>query len=459
MILTKQEANEQVITALESIVSDDGHWVTIRGVHVLINEKGEVQGGAGGRLNGVKLSKFKGKPTGGQLKEAKSKADAELKNAQEDAAKKRDEFYQKNGYYALKNQLKSNNGDLTAAERNKMRAKVRRLENKAREMFDPEVQRVDKAWNRQRDLARATSPYSPDYTGEKNLKHRNLSAEKASAEAKQKGINEGFERRRTDLKAKARNAVEKYNAMAERVKKAGIGQSSGGWNDFADTIQRRGREKAQQYRQEEANLEGRAIANKQKLERNLKQINEKLEPAKKTIESGRAKLKSAREANAYMKQRGTKISKATPDMTKGEFSSPKKELEKAITEGYANKDPKGAIERGAKALAKGEAAKATLEKARPKIAERRQAVKAFNEKNAPKSNGGPFANKGSLFHKDLAKASESDAGYKEVLARREKEIAVLRERLRTTKNSFVAQATKQQLDKAIDDYEDIVENA
>lgn len=473
MLETKADVNENVMSALTGIVNDEGHWVTINGNNVLINEKGEVQSGLGGRLNGVKLSKFKGRPTGGQLKEAKSKADAELKNAQEDAAKKRDEFYQKNGYYALKNQLKSDNGDLTASERNKMRAKVRRLENKAREMFDPEVQRIDKAWNRQRDLARATSPYSRDYTGEKNLKHRNLSAEKASAEAKQKGINEGFERRRTDLKAKARNAVEKYNAMAERVKKAEIGQSSGGWNDFADTIQRRGREKAQQYRQEEANLEGRAFANKRKLEGNLKQINEKLEPAKKTLESGRAKLKSAREANEFVKKqaKGTRVSKATPDMVGGVINKPKEDikfasewkkgLEKSLTrtkDKDSNELTQNQLDLTNEYINRrnrvDSAAKATLEKARPRIEARRQAVKAFNERNAPKETSSKVL---TTFDKDMAKAEKSYEDFKDVMNRRKNEIDVLRERLRTTKNGFIAKATAQDLEKRIKEYNELDE--
>ena len=43
----------------KSFVMDDEHWITINGNHVLINEKGEIQSGLGGKFNGTRISKFK----------------------------------------------------------------------------------------------------------------------------------------------------------------------------------------------------------------------------------------------------------------------------------------------------------------------------------------------------------------------------------------------------------------
>lgn len=528
MLETKADVNENVMSALNGIVYDEGHWVTINGRHVLINEKGEVQAGMGGRLNGVKISNFKGKPTGEQLKKAKTDADAELKKKQDDANAKRNEFFKLHRYYELKNKLNSDYGEiLPPAEKNKIRAKLRRIEEKAREKFDPEVQEVDKAWNKQMNLRNATDPDSNKFKGKNNLVRRNLTAEKKSIIAQRNNIESSFNKRINGLERKQNETLEKYNKAAERVKKAGIGGSEFGYNDFANSIERRGREKAQAFRQEQANLEGRKTLNQLKNMRKSKEIHEKLLPAQETLAKGRAKLKSAREANEFVKQqaKGTRISKATPDMMKGKFRNLLDEDDKAFeirgqkiasaqkgknkldnehekeykkirtaqrrldkldrksgTDKYEGlidrleqkkEDVRKAYEqrrvpferkveaarneykeKRAEIRKKEDAAKATLAKARPKIAERRQAVKAFNEKNAPKEASSKVVTR---FDKDMAKAEKSYEDFKDVMNRRKNEIDVLRERLRTTKNGFIAKATAQDLEKRIKEYNELDE--
>lgn len=93
------------------------------------------------------------------------------------------------------------------------------------------------------------------------------------------------------------------------------------------------------------------------------------------------------------------------------------------------------------------AAKATLEKARPGIAKMREGEKPGNaaEKTAK-------SKMTTRFDKDMAKADKSYEDFREVMQKRKSEIEVLRERLRTTKNSFVAQATKQELDRLVSEY-------
>ena len=489
MLETKADVNENVMSALNGIVNDEGHWVTINGNHVLINEKGEVQSGLGGRLNGVKLSKFKGKPTGEQLKKAKTDADAELKKKQDDANAKRNAFFKLHRYNELKNKLNSDYGEiLPPAEKNKIRAKLRRIEEKAREKFDPEVQEVDKAWNKQMNLRNATDPDSNKFKGKNNLVRRNLTAEKKNIIAQRNNIESSFNKRINGLERKQNETLEKYNKAAERVKKAGIG-SEFGYNDFANSIERRGREKAQAFRQEQANLEGRKTLNQLKNMRKSKEIYEKLLPAQETLAKGRAKLKSAREANEFVKQqaKGTRISKATPDMVGGKFNNPDKTMEKMGEETlrdvekynrltknayekvkdkdrrakFASKLTEKSIDRinknnkdVLKEARKKEAAKATLEKARPKIEARKQAVKAFNERNAPKKTSSKVL---TMFDKDMAKAEKSYEDFKDVMNRRKNEIDVLRERLRTTKNGFIAKATAQDLEKRIKEYNELDE--
>ena len=61
------------------------------------------------------------------------------------------------------------------------------------------------------------------------------------------------------------------------------------------------------------------------------------------------------------------------------------------------------------------------------------------------------------FDKDMAKADKSYEDFREVMQKRKSEIDVLNERLRTTKNSFVAKATKQELDRLVSEYNQLDE--
>lgn len=60
-----------------------------------------------------------------------------------------------------------------------------------------------------------------------------------------------------------------------------------------------------------------------------------------------------------------------------------------------------------------------------------------------------------FFDKEKEKAEKSFDDFREIMQRRRGEIDVLNERLRTTKNSFIAKATKQELDRKLREYDEL----
>lgn len=60
-----------------------------------------------------------------------------------------------------------------------------------------------------------------------------------------------------------------------------------------------------------------------------------------------------------------------------------------------------------------------------------------------------------FFDKEKEKAEKSFDDFREIMQRRRGEINVLNERLRTTKNSFIAKATKQELDRKLREYDEL----
>lgn len=89
---------------------------------------------------------------------------------------------------------------------------------------------------------------------------------------------------------------------------------------------------------------------------------------------------------------------------------------------------------------------------------------AMNKKAAAKPAAAPAAKPAkaessdkpkTFFDKEKEKAEKSFDDFREIMQRRRGEIDVLNERLRTTKNSFIAKATKQELDRKLREYDEL----
>lgn len=118
----------------------------------------------------------------------------------------------------------------------------------------------------------------------------------------------------------------------------------------------------------------------------------------------------------------------------------------------------------AKAAKEAAAAKKTLSDIDSRIAEakRKGDIKSVSfleaaKASAQKKAASAPAKTTKRFDKDMEKANKSYEDFREVMQKRKSEIDVLNERLRTTKNSFVAQATKQELDRLVSEYNQLDE--
>lgn len=239
----------------KSFVMDDEHWITINGNHVLINGEGEVQSGMGGALKGVKLSKATSSMKGGKFskpKEEYKKAKSEIR----EASKKADE-------------LRKKSFDRRKADIDKIDKQEEEVEKK-----------YENIW-----------AYGHSYG---RLKHLN---------------------------------PEKYAKLMERVKKKGkaLEKERKAERDKLDNARQ------QVHEREDGRLESiRSTAEKNYETASNKMVKayQKNREAKNALASARGKLKTAREANAYMKQRGTKISPLAKG-GKGRFSNIDKEYDEA----------------------------------------------------------------------------------------------------------------------------------
>ena len=117
----------------------------------------------------------------------------------------------------------------------------------------------------------------------------------------------------------------------------------------------------------------------------------------------------------------------------------------------------------AKAAKEAAAAKKTLSDIDSRIAEakRKGDIKSVSfleaaKASAQKKAAAP-AKTTKRFDKDMEKANKSYEDFREIMQRRKGEIDVLNERLRTAKNSFVAKATKQELDRLVSEYNQLDE--
>lgn len=162
--------------------------------------------------------------------------------------------------------------------------------------------------------------------------------------------------------------------------------------------------------------------------------------AHNSIKAGQIAKNQERYDSAHKSMAALYLSDLTNALKKGDYESAREHLD-------SHERDKKYYDRLTAKNNKFKAAKATLEKARPGIAKMREGEKTGNaaEKTAkPKPT--------TRFDKDMAKADKSYEDFREVMQKRKSEIEVLRERLRTTKNSFVAQATKQELDRLVSEY-------
>ncbi len=465
MLETKADVNENVMSALNGIVDDEGHWVTINGHHVLINEKGEVQSGLGGKFNGRKISKFKAPPTHQQL----STKYGEVAHEKETEEGERYRIEQSKEYKKAKRGLDRLDKILDGNEGRRIQywnpekyaslvALREEYSSQLKGMLEGQNRKIENLRERERNIGNALR------RGKNGVYTNQTEKEKKLAEHLSNAKYNRLDRERK-IKAKTDAIESKYTKMAERIQNRY--KDSDDWREqskgerLAYTVKNRGEQLAQNVRENartgmswsnrKSSAERRNDAELAKVENKNRALEKFKDRAK------RIKLANAREANEFVKnQKGTRVSKATPNMVGGEFDRPG-ERAKRYRE-YAQKE-KGAISRafneGAishERVAK--SARQTLAKARPRIEARRQAVKAFNERNAPKETSSKVL---TMFDKDMAKAEKSYEDFKDVMNRRKNEIDVLRERLRTTKNGFIAKATAQDLEKRIKEYNELDE--
>lgn len=158
--------------------------------------------------------------------------------------------------------------------------------------------------------------------------------------------------------------------------------------------------------------------------------------AHNSIKAGQIAKNQERYDSAHKSMAALYLSDLTNALKKGDYESAREHLD-------SHERDKKYYDRLTAKNNKFKAAKQTVEKARPGIAKMREGAKPGNAAK-PKPT--------TRFDKDMAKADKSYEDFREVMQKRKSEIDVLRERLRTTKNSFVAQATKQELDRLVSEY-------
>lgn len=368
---------------------DDEHWITINGNHVLINEKGEVQSGLGGKFNGRRISKYNAKypKTKEEIEAATEKAfkkrhEAEkereaIENSRDykraDRGRKNIDKEMESRYYrSWKNPEK--HASLEAL-RQQYIDQQQAMTKAAKEKFNKADKRVDNLLDVKKNNKNGIFT---NQTAKRNRLTKSIANAERAIKNREQKVNE---------KADAIEA--KYNKMAERVGNSSIGEK---WdrNHLAGAVQRRGKEKAQNYR--ENAREGMSFHERKRdalyaNRADLRDTEKKINALKKFKDKTNSKLKSAAEANAYMKERGTKVSKATPEMASGYFKRPLVRAKGFKT--LAGKERDHTIKRLYKKAAeqlerKERAARQTLAKARPKIAERREAIRKYNEREDEK---------------------------------------------------------------------------
>ena len=373
----------------KAFVMDDEHWITVNGNHVLINGKGEVVGGMGGALKGVKLSKATSSMKGGKFKTAKTEQREliDKHDKRNDAMINRVEKIKKEG-------AKKDNAYTKAINR------VNRLEREADKKKD--FDKADRLWKLREDLEEARSD---NYNANNDKWHRLASKARENTKRTEKQIGkidkkykkagEALSSARSKLKsAREANAyMKKRGTKISPLTKGGKGKFSN-INKEYDEADKKYNEKVNQGNEKVRQAFNERDEKVKKLNvehNNFEDRNRKRRMALRSTERRLQKLDGGTgKYNRLIKRVENELDKnySESDKQSNAYANKRLAAENAAWE-VSNKNSEQRakdfdtmLKEHKKARQKEKVAKEILAKARPKIEERREAIRKYNEKNS-----------------------------------------------------------------------------
>ena len=328
--------SDVLVTDNKVFVADEGHWITINGNHVLINEKGEVMAGMGGKFIGRKISKLNA-----HYPKTKEEIEAARKEAMErrsEAAKEREAVENSKDYKKAEQGIKKIDKEMDSRYYRSWRNPERHASLEAlREQYKDQKDALVKASREKFNKADRQVDALLDLEKQgKNGIFTNQTA-KRNRLAKSIANAERVMKNRADkINEKVSAIKERYNKMADRIENRY--KDSKDWSKkhdarmLASAVQRRGQEKAENIQR--TAREGLAFASRKRdaLFENrydLKETNKKINALKKLKNATASKIANAKQANAAIaKLKGTRIEKATPNMVGGRFTNQTQERNK-----------------------------------------------------------------------------------------------------------------------------------